>query len=284
METLEKPETSEKPLERKPEKFSPNEIQSIQGIGKVNSPDSISTTDHHTEAIKKHETLNDASIKASGQVSEHQDSVEAREVEYLKLRGRIGEELAQGNIPDSVNINDVTGKSNFANYDIVSPHEVSSVKVKELTKEGQPRYSDYNKYFRDITDPNSKANQRAAQDMLALHQEDPDQWLSLTKHIPGDLSAAQNTQEMAQAMSAHATLRIPGDQVAAVRNDLKWRAWNDPTSYGLNPADPELETKIQEFSRTRIKSINKEITLDDMCLAAIDIQRTRPHVKVPANQ
>ena len=279
IEIAEKPDTQETPPESKVDKHSQGGIRAIQGTVEPQVAEAQTTALPQLDASEQRDTLNRASLKASEHVSEHNDTKAARRVEYYKLRGRIGEELAEENIPDSININDVTGKSNFANYDVVSPHEMSSVKVKELTDEGQPRYADYNKYFRDITNPNSKSNQRAAEDLRKLRQEEPDKWQELSKNLPNEVVQAQDSQQIAQTMSAQGSLRIPGDQVAVVRNDLMWRVMNDPMAYGLEPDAEDLETQVQQLTRVRVKSINKQCMLDNISQAAIDMQRQRPHRK-----
>jgi hypothetical protein len=116
--------------------------------------------------------LEKAAIRARLHIPEHVKTHAGREVEYFKIRGRTGEELAKENIPDCVNLNDVTGKSNFANFDVISKHEVASVKVKERFSNGEPRYSGYAKFFCDISNPESKANQQAARELIQSRESD----------------------------------------------------------------------------------------------------------------
>lgn len=176
----------------------------------------------------------------------------SKEVEIYKLRGRTGEELAQEEL-NGANLNDLTGRSNFANYDIVSSEHISSVKVKGLTEDGEPRYSDYNKFFADIVNPNAKANQQAAKDMLEALKDNPE----LAQHLPNEIAKAETQDGMAQALADKSILQIPYDQVDSVRENLYNRVVKSPADYGLgddcSPSD--LETGARNLVDNRIQPI-----------------------------
>jgi hypothetical protein len=269
--TVETPqETKEAPPPAAETKISPRGIAAIRG-GEVAQAD---TTVPEKDAAQVR--LDEAAAQAQKEVPEHKDTPEAQQVEYYKLRGRVGENLAQENIPEAVNANDATGKQNFANYDLFSPHETASVKVKQLT-DGEPRYADYNKYFKDITNPQSKTNQRAAADLLAIKTEDPARWEKLAPHLPAEVLQAQEPAQMTGALAEKGSLRIPGDQVAQVRENLKSRALQDPAQYGLdatlNPA--ALEDQAQRLVRERIRPIDKTNGFEAINQAAQAAQRKR---------
>lgn len=239
-------------------------IRAVQGLPEKTSNETV--------------TLNKAAERANLKVKEHVPTLDGKEVEYYKLRGRIGEELAVENIPGSVNINDVTGKSNFANFDVVSPHETSSVKVKSCNAEGRPRVADYNKYFEDISNPGSKANQRAASDLLKMRTEEPEQWQKLAKHLPEDVVNAKDQSKMANALAEISSLRIPGDQVAEVRTKIMQRAMKNSEKYGIDPLiDVQTREQLsQRLVRDRIKPIDKRLDFNmvDTSARALQDQRT----------
>lgn len=271
-------EVTETTPKKHTEDFTRRIKSSMQGINNE-QPVQKKISEQQVASPDEQDEIHQLANKASEHVSTHKDTMTGRVVEYYKLRGRIGEELANQAMPDSVNINDITGKSNFANFDLVSPHEMASVKVKELTADGEPRFSDYNRFFRDITNPNSPTNQRAAEDLVKLRQEDPKKWRQLASHLPDDVAQAGDAKQMASAMVNHSSLRITGDQVSRVRENLKACCIEDPAASGLDPdlSPKDLEEQAQRLTRDRIKSINKDYTLDKMSNAAIELQRERPH-------
>lgn len=190
--------------------------------------------------------------RAREHVPFHQPTYDGREVELYKLRGRIGEELAQESI-NGANLNDLTGKSNFANYDLVSKDNISSVKVKGLTEQGEPRFADYNKYFRDIINPESKANQRAAQDMLSAVKDNS----KLVEQLPSELANANTPDVMSHAMANNSILQIPHDQVNPVRDNLYNKILSSPTDYGINndTSNADLETRARNLVDSHIQPI-----------------------------
>lgn len=190
--------------------------------------------------------------RAREHVPFHQPTYDGREVELYKLRGRIGEELAQESI-NGANLNDLTGKSNFANYDLVSEDNISSVKVKGLTEQGEPRFADYNKYFRDIINPKSKANQRAAQDMLGAVKDNS----KLVEQLPPELANANTPYEMSHAMANNSILQIPYDQVNPVRDNLYNRILSSPADYGINndTSNTDLEARTRNLVDNHIQPI-----------------------------
>jgi hypothetical protein len=218
-----------------------------------------------------------AAVDAAQQVPEHVATQAGERVERYKLRGRLGEALAETAMPGSVNINDVTGTSNFANFDVVSRHEMASVKVKERRASGDPRYGDYDKYFRDISNPDSRTNQRAAADLRALREQDPGTWATLADHLPEPAVSAGDTRTLALALTERAALRISGDQVREVRAHLFGRAVADPVAYGLDPAaEPAvLAEQTQRLVRDRVKPLDPHWSVDDLDTAALGIQAQR---------
>jgi hypothetical protein len=195
-------------------------------------------------------TIDEAAQRARQHVSLH--SRDSKDVEIYKLRGRIGEELAQEEI-DGANLNDLTGKSNFANYDIVSSEYLSSVKVKGLMEDGLPRYSDYNKYFTDIVNPNSKANQQAAKDLLLAVDNNPE----IAAQLPPQVANASTQETMQQALADNSILQIPYDQVPLVRDNIYSRIVNSPSNYGLSGglSQPALENQARNLVENRIQPI-----------------------------
>ncbi|MBE7433099.1 MAG: hypothetical protein HS100_04230 [Anaerolineales bacterium] len=221
-----------------------------------------------------------AAQRAREHVAFHQPTHDGREVELYKLRGRIGEELSQESI-NGANLNDLTGKSNFANYDLVSKDCISSVKVKGLTEQGEPRFADYNKYFRDVVNPDSKANQRAAQDMLNAGKDNT----KLTEQLPYQLANAKTLEEMSRAMADNSILQIPYDQVNPVRDDLYNRVLNSPTDYGINndTANADLETRAKNLVNDHVQPITDgQYNSHDIGKIAENIYETS-HGKVATN-
>lgn len=213
--------------------------------------------------------LVDAGQKARQHIPLHKAGYDGREVEIYKLRGRIGEELAQEEI-NGVNLNDITGKSNFANYDLVSNEHLSSVKVKGLAENGEPRYSDYDKYFKDIVNPNSPANQRAASDLMTAKQDNPE----ISKSLPSEVAKAANQNEMAEAMADTSILQIPFDQVDQTRDNIYKRVINSPGDYGLddNLAQADIESTARSLVDSRIQAIAKgQYSSHDIGKVAVDL-------------
>jgi hypothetical protein len=252
--------------------------QSVKSIAKdMEQPAIKAVQGMPEETSDETEAMNRAMERANFRVAKHVPTPDGKEVEYYKLRGRIGEELAVENLPGSVNINDVTGKSNFANFDIVSPYEMSSVKVKSRDASGEIRTADYYKYFSDITNPMSKANQRAASDLIKLRDEEPGKWQKLTDHLPKDVVNAQNQFEMANAFTKVSSLRISGDQVAEAREKMIPRTMKHLEEYRQD-ASNDLQTReqlIQRLVRDRIKPIDKRQTFKKMDIAARTLQEKR---------
>ncbi|HEY3311960.1 MAG TPA: hypothetical protein VGK00_10000 [Anaerolineales bacterium] len=202
---------------------------------------------------EKHQ-LAEAGFQARQHVPFHNSSNFNGRVELYKLRGRIGEELAQNNLGGK-NLNDLTGKSNFANYDITSKDNLSSVKVQGLRENGEPRYSDYNKYFKDIVNSNSPANQRAATDMLlAIHDNH-----QITKYLPDNISTAVSQNDMAKALSEKSILQIPYDQVDKTRENIYKKIIESPEEYGLKSefSQANIEFNARNLVNDRIKSITE---------------------------
>ena len=236
--------------------------------------------------------LVDAGQKARQHVPLHKAGYDGREVEIYKLRGRIGEELAQEEI-NGANLNDITGKSNFANYDLVSKEHLSSVKVKGLTEDGEPRYSDYDKYFKDIVNQNSPATQRAASDLLTAKQENPD----ISKSLPPVVAKAANQNEMAEAMADTSILQIPFDQVDQTRDNIYKRVINSPGEYGLddNLAQADIESTARNLVDSRIQAIAEgQYSSHDIGKVAVDmyeqghtvqneIPKDKPNIKLTDN-
>lgn len=227
------------------------------------------------ELAAQEQRLDAAAIEARQHVPEHVATRGGQRVEFYKMRGRIGEELATADM-NGANLNDVTGKSNFANYDVVSPDEVSSVKVKGLTEQGEPRYGDYNKYFKDVVNPESPANQRAAADLL--NAKASPEWQEVAGNFPAEVQAATNQAEMASALAERSSLRIPYDQVDSVRNNLQQRIVESPEAYGLDShmSPSELELRATELTDQHIKPIaENQFSSHDIGQAAAKAQQAR---------
>lgn len=194
-----------------------------------------------------------------------------------KLRGRIGEELAQDNIPGSINLNDVAQKPNIASYDLSSPHEMTSVKVMGRNDDGEPPYAAYRKYFRDIINPNSRANLRAAEDLINISNKDPEQWKKMAAHLPMEVANAKNVEQMASKLPEKGSLRISGDQVREVRDDIKGHCTISPREYGLDPnLDQEtIAEQAQCLVRDHIKPIDQQYDFSELDDAARDILEQR---------
>lgn len=217
------------------------------------------------------ERLDRAAQKAREFVPEHVASHAGERVELYKLRGRIGEELAQEEI-NGANLNDVTGKSNFANYDVVSSDYISSVKVKGLTEQGEPRYGDYNKYFKDIVNPNSAANQQAASDMLQALGNNPE----MAQYLPTEIAEAQTQEEMTHAMADKGILQITHDQVDSTRNGIHKRIIKSPEDYGLSDSQnsAELEGSAKQLVDKHIQPIAEgQFSSHEIGKAAANVQQ-----------
>jgi len=218
-----------------------------------------------------------AQIRTDAAVPVHKDTPDGQYVEFLKLRGRLGEEMTAANIPGSTNVNDVFQKPNFPNYDVISPYEMSSVKVKDRMEDGSPRYADYKKYFQDISNPESGGNRIAAEEFCKLRAEKPQEWKAVAEKLPPDVIKAGTTGEMAQSMSDHSALRIPGDQVGEVQAYMAQCACKDPAAFGLDPklGPAALEQQAQRLSRERIRSINRNYSTEDFNSAAAQLLMKR---------
>ncbi len=236
----------------KPDALRPRGVKAIQGEKEL--PRETATD------------LQEAVRRARREVPEHVATRNGQMVEFYKLRGRVGEELVEKDMPGAVNLNDATGKSNFANFDVVSPSEVASVKVKGLGRVGKPRYADYDKYFRDIVNPGSKANRRAAEDLLAIRQDSPEIWRHVARSLPSEVVRAEGGRQMAGAMAEKSSLRIPVGQVARLRSRMESGILETPSRYGIDPSGDEAAIQLQarRMCTERIRPISPQITAEDM--------------------
>ena len=153
---------------------------------------------------------------------------------------------------------------------------MSSVKVKGLMEQGEPRYGDYNKYFKDIVNPESRANQRAAADLLDAKSSP--EWQTMRDHFPADVQTATNQSDMASALAERSSLRIPHDQVEPVRDNLRQRIINSPANYGLDANIPQsdLEARATQLVDSHLKPIvENQFSSHDIGQAAAKVQQAR---------
>lgn len=262
----EKPEAISKEVEPKTERLSPSGIAAIQGDFKPES-----------SPENPEKRIQEAAHKADLNVPEHVASQAGEKVEFYKLRGRMGEELAQQNMPGSINVNDAAQKQNFANYDIISPNEISSVKVKDRFENGEPRYADYRKYFADIANPESKANQRATADLLAIRENSPEQWQQLSKFLPQDVTKANDYPEMQRSLTKYSTLRISGDQVKEVRSHLYGKVLESPQEFGVDSTLPssKIESMASDLVQQKILPIDQQWDNESISVYADELVNQR---------
>jgi hypothetical protein len=187
----------------------------------------------------------------------HGESTQGKEVEYYRIRSEIGEELAVKNIPGSVQA-DAFSKAgtNFPNYDVLSPQEASSIKVRAFQDE-KPS-TQYRDDFAALVYPNSHKNQKAAHQLLTLKTRDQAAWAQLAPHLSSEIQTSVSAQRIQESLAQIATLRIPADQVDAVRTDLITDMGVNPGKYGLDAnSEPEnLADKIHQMAFTRILAID----------------------------
>jgi hypothetical protein len=225
----------------------------------------------------ENQALEQASTAADEEVSEHTHTRAGEQVEYYKLRGRMGEDLAVQNMPEAANMNDLTGKANAPTFDAGSPYEMASVKTKGVDKNGNIQFSNYNQYFEQVVNPESAGNLAAADEYLRIRGEDPARWEALSTHLPPEVAAAGTREQMATALSEYGTLRISGDQVPQVRENLKGRMVRNPEKYGINPAlsEAEIAAEAHQLARDRVRPIDKNINVMDIGISARGIQHER---------
>jgi hypothetical protein len=196
--------------------------------------------------------------EASKSVYYHQDRPRGQLAEYRTIRGGIGEEVATANIDAGIQADAYSvGETNFPNYDVFGTQEVSQVKVLSL-KNGEPRYGRYHSVFAKLVDSESALNQKAAERLLEIQQNES-QWEQLSQHLPPNVRDAHDQLAMQQALADQATLRIPQDQVEAVRADLRDYIGTHPGQYGLDPsASPDDRTlQIDQMVNTKVLSIDE---------------------------
>lgn len=188
----------------------------------------------------------------------HNDSPESKLAEYRRLRSEISEEIAVQNITDGVRADAFSkGGTNFPNYDVLGKQEVSSVKVYSL-EDGKPRFGAYREDFAGLVNPDSSLNRQAAERLLEIQASEPQTWDSLSPHLPDDVRAAETSVGMQAALAERATLRIPDDQVEAVRADLREAMMEQPARFGLDPkAQPrDRALQVEQMVQTQVLSID----------------------------
>lgn len=189
----------------------------------------------------------------------HENNSTTKVVEYRRIRGEIGEEIAAINVPGSIQADSFsTAGTNFSTYDLFGEREVSQVKVLSL-KNGKPRYQAYKDVFQDLVDPNSKKNNKAAEQLFQIKENDPKAWEQLSIHLPSNVRNAKNQKSMQEALADQAVLRIPQDQVDAVRSNLQNRITKHPEKFGLDPHanSNDQSARIEEMVNTKILSIDE---------------------------
>lgn len=192
----------------------------------------------------------------------HNDGDRSRLAEYQRLRSEIGEELAVQNITGGVQADAFSrAGTNFPNYDVLAPAEVSSVKVYSLD-EGKPRFDRYHADFSELVNPDSNGNRTAAERLMEIRAEHPEMWQQLSPHLPDGVRAAETAGGMQAALAEKASLRIPADQADEVRADLRKDMRVYPKRYGLDPnAEPhDRALQIERTVQTRVLSIDDRFT------------------------
>lgn len=191
----------------------------------------------------------------------HETASPGRVCEYRRIRSGITEVLAEQSMPRSVRADPYSESgTNFPNYDVFSPDETASVKALSL-KEGEPRKI-YRQYFSDLVNPNSEKNQKAAERLTWLMQNDDQAWKELAPHLPSRVREGNDVQTMQKALAERATLRIPEDQVEKVQEDLKAYIARHPEKFGLaGKSSPDERAKeIKQLVGSRVRSIDERYT------------------------
>ena len=191
----------------------------------------------------------------------HETASPGRVCEYRRIRSGITEVLTEQNIPGSVRA-DPFSKSgtNFPNFDLFSPDEAASVKALSL-KDGEPRRI-YRQYFSDLLNPSSEKNQKAAERLTWLKQNDDQAWKELVPQLPSDVREGKDVQSVQKALAERATLRIPEDQVDKVQEDLKAYIARHPEKFGLagESSPDERAREIKQMVGSRVRSIDERYT------------------------
>lgn len=176
--------------------------------------------------------------------------------EYHRIRSEISEDLASYQVESAARADHYSvGGHNFPGYDVLGTNEVSSVKCysvkSEKNGELQPRFGSYQTEFMNIMQPDSKANQKAAERFLQIRENSPDEWEKLKNHLPKSVLEAKNPEEMAKELAACSTMRIPQDQVSAVAQNLTayyknklMREKNMTESEAISAAQAEVSKRI----------------------------------------
>lgn len=145
--------------------------------------------------------------------------------EYHRIRSEISEDLARYQVENAARADQYSvGGHNFPGYDILGTNEVCSVKCYSLKVDKnagpQPRYGAYQAEFMNIIDPNSKANQKSAERLLKIRENNPAEWEKLQFHLPKSVVDAKNHDAMARELADHSTMRLPEDQLDGVVKNL----------------------------------------------------------------
>lgn len=269
------PEDSDTKAPREPSRISPAGVAAVQGLT-VPSTDTRPDQETVRQVAPREEVDEDAPSLSSSAANDLElaaqraqasksthwhaetDDSDGKRAEYYRLRSEISEEIAVQNITKGVHADAFSrGGTNFPNYDVLSPQEVSSVKVHSLD-DGQPRFADYREEFEQAVNPDSKGNRQAAERLLEIKAQEPDTWTQLSPHLPRAVRNADSQPEVQAGLAERATLRIPQDQVTAVRADLRSYMAERPAQYGL---DPRLELRdraaqIERMVQTQVLSID----------------------------
>lgn len=232
--------------------LNPATVQEAVPRESVNAP-------HQLNAAEMNDLeLASQSADASKATFWHGESEKGTENEYYRVRTEIGEKLAKDNLPNSVRADQFSeGGTNFPNYDVLSPDEASSVKVRAM-RDGKISLR-YREEFANLVCSNSELNQKAANRLMKIKESDPAEWEKLAPHLPSDVRNAESTNDAQTALADVATMRIPADQVAPVRTDLEKIIVQNPEKFGLDAkggAD-DLATTAHQLVTDRILSIDE---------------------------
>jgi hypothetical protein len=184
--------------------------------------------------------------------------------EYFRIRSEITEDVACYRIKEPIRTDAYSvGGHNFPGYDVFGENEVCSVKcysfkkiINENTGQGEltPRFSQYQTEFMNIITGDSGSNLSAAERLIKIRGENPEDWKILKNHLPKDVAESESQAEMANALSHNSTMRIPEDQLDSVKQNLKNFYYKKLIKDGMDEKTAQVTSEL-EVNR-RILSID----------------------------
>ena len=206
----------------------------------------------------------DAGAQEGERARKHPEKKALHSPAYYKRRGNVGEALVSEELKAD-NLNSMV-KCNFANYDIVSRGELTSVKVRGQVALGL-RSQEINNYvydFKQVVNPDSSRNLVAGNDLFAASVADAELWKELSLHLPRGF-ARQIDSGGTPNLAAKGVLRIPVDHVGPVGDQVRKRIMAAPHQFGIweELSNEQLEQRADQMVERHLKPID-HLTLMDL--------------------